>query len=709
MVLLTGGVYAQVPSVASSNIVFSNTYCNRTNISWDVGNGNGRIVIARKAAPVTYSPSDNTYYIARDTFGKVASKVGTDEYVVYNGSSNSVIVFGLEANTVYHFAVFEYNGAGSVFSYKTTNRPTDSVKTEWLNAGFTVNYPHQCENVDTFHFFEDVTQSGSESVTYNWSFGDGRTSTAANPVHSYTNYGIYTVRLTATTTGCVHTTTFMDTVAPLPRVNFILDPDSANNTAIQCFYNQDGSQNRFSFESAVQNPYLGTEIDDATYNWHFGDGSAVFTSRNVRKKRYQQPGIYRVTLIVSTTKNTIDFCTDSFAMYVEVKPRPLDSTKIWFSDTSMCLNSNFFEFQNRTGTVGTSTWTFGDGNSANGDSVSHSYATAGKYRVLFEIVDTAGCYDMFSDSVEVVPQPNNFFNGLKMNYCLGDPKSYLKPNLSGGTFTGNSVSAFDSSFTPAQLGLHYVSYIYRINNCIDTFTAKTVVMPYPELELGPDTSICVGSNIILSDTKDSSSFIWSTGATDSFIDINSTGLYWAEKNNGWCKIRDSVNLAVIDPPAISLGTDSTLCGGAVREVNVSAAEGSYSWSDGYQGPTRAITESGKYWVTVSNKCGEASDTVDLIILPYACEIYIPSAFSPNGDELNNVFRPIGQMEVTRMLIFNRWGEILYETFDPKPEWDGYYLGARVQQDVYFYLITYEKPEGSYTVPTNVSGFVHVVY
>lgn len=709
-------VLAQVPSVGSSNIVFSSTYCNRTNVSWDVGDGDGRIVVCRKGAPVVTNPTDNVYYIPRDTFGKAASKIGTGtgEHVVYNGSGNSVIVFGLESNTTYHFAVFEYNGAGSVFSYKTDDEPSDSVTTEWIDVDFEIDDAHQCENVNLFTFTADVTQSLNNPLQYNWAFGDAQSDTGYSVAHSYNNYGKYTVRLTATSLGCKGTFERIDTVAPLPIVDFYLDPNVNNNDTIQCYYNQDGTQNKFSFISDVQFPYLATGYDFANFFWYFGDGDSS-TQQNARNKRYREPGIYRVSLIVRASKNEyIDWCIDSSFLYVEVKDRPLDSTRIYFSDTSMCLNNNRFEFQNQTGVVPqTSTWYFGDGNSMDGDSVVHSYATPGLYRVLFEIVDTAGCYDKFSDTVEVVPQPNNFFNGLDPFYCEGDPIDYLDPNLGKGQFEGDNVNPVDSSFNPTQLGLNTISYIYQINNCVDTFTQTTWVMPVPRFSLIGDTSICIGSSIDLSVPRDSSTLQWNTGATDSFITVDQSGLYWVQKENGWCSWRDSVDVKVISPPSISLGSDSTLCGGSVRTIDLTSDEATYTWNDGFIGPTRVIDQSGTYWVTVQNKCGIDGDTVDLIVLPYACEIYVPNAFSPNADNTNDVFRPVGQVDITQMMIFNRWGEILYDSEEAgnenKFEWDGYYMDERVQTGAYFFVITYLLPEGGSEKITEVSGVVYVLY
>ena len=697
----------QAPSVQSSNILFSNTYCNRTNVAWTNGDGNGRIVIARKGSPVTATPSDNTYYIPRDTFGNAASEISTGQFVVYNGAGNSVIVFGLESNTVYHFAVYEYNGAGSVFSYLTSNEPQDSVLTEWLDADFTIDTPHQCFNVNSFDFSENATQSGSETISFSWNFDDGNTSTAADPSHVYTSSGIYDVSLTATTTGCTHTVVKKDTVVPLPIPSFILNADSPNNDQIQCFYNADGSTNRFSFYNTSSYPVISGATNQNIVNWDLGDGS-MSVQNHIRSKSYSLPGQYRINLTIRSTMNGGNhFCVDSTQMIVEVKPRPLDSTLIYFSDTSMCLNQNDFTFENRTGIPGTSMWFFGDGNSAAGDTVQHSYLNAGMYNVRFEIVDTAGCYDEFDDSVEVVPQPNNFFSGLSPYYCQGDPLVSLMPNLTGGQFEGDQVSA--TNFNPVQLGLNRISYIYQEGNCRDTSTQSVWVMPIPVFDLGNDTSICTGTTLDLTVVQDSSTFTWSNSGGTNMASFGTAGLIWVEKDNGWCSYRDSLNLTVITAPQIDLGSDTTLCGDGIRSVDLTSDEATYTWSDGYPGPIRDITQTGNYSVTVTNKCGSATDDLDITILPYACELYVPNAFSPNGDAYNNVFRPIGQVVVERMIIFNRWGEILVDIPGPNPEWDGTYQGELMPVGTYFFEIIYQDPQGEFALPRSEAGHVYLLY
>src|SRR5690606_26464831 len=95
------------------------------------GNGDGRVVIARKAGAVNASPADVTFYSYDENFGGGA-KLNDDNFVVYRGAGSSITVKQLEPNTTYHFAIFEYNGnnspiylkPGDVFSTTTNAGPS---------------------------------------------------------------------------------------------------------------------------------------------------------------------------------------------------------------------------------------------------------------------------------------------------------------------------------------------------------------------------------------------------------------------------------------------------------------------------------------------------------------------------------------------------------------------------------------------------------
>jgi gliding motility-associated-like protein len=71
-------------------------------------------------------------------------------------------------------------------------------------------------------------------------------------------------------------------------------------------------------------------------------------------------------------------------------------------------------------------------------------------------------------------------------------------------------------------------------------------------------------------------------------------------------------------------------------------------------------------------------------------IFIPNTFTPNGDGLNDVFIPVGKSIASiRLMIFDRWGEALYETTDMEMGWDGTYRGEVVKNDMYVWRLTYK--------------------
>ena len=326
------------------------------------------------------------------------------------------------------------------------------------------------------------------------------------------------------------------------------------------------------------------------------------------------------------------------------------------------------------------------------------------------MLDTAGCYDEYHDTIEVITQPNNFFTELDSTYCLGDASETMIANIAGGTYVGDNIDPVTGEFTPATVGYNYVGYAIEENGCLDTFEVRTNVLPIPTFEIGRDTFICAGETIRYTLNPSPALTTWNTGSSDTFLDVTSAGLYWAQLNSSGCTFRDSFQVNSITSPSIDLGRDTTMCGGGTLSVDVTSDEATYTWNDGYVGSTRVLASTGFYEVTVTNKCGSATDQIDVNVLPYACTIFVPSAFTPNYDKLNNTFQPTGYVDLLQMQIFNRWGEKLYESDDPNNmSWDGTFKGERVQQGCYFYLIRYMKPEDEGFVPTLLKGEVHVLY
>jgi gliding motility-associated-like protein len=455
----------------------------------------------------------------------------------------------------------------------------------------------------------------------------------------------------------------------------------------------------------------GTQlIDQFDLFWTFGDGGAETNLISVHHT-YDEPGIYPVKLILKSTQNKIEFCEDSVKIDVQVFPSPIDSSLLEY-DTLMCMKNNSFLFEhNTTNGAINHNWDFGDGNNGSGSSVSHSYAAPGMYMFELSATDQKACFANFKDSVVVIPTPNNKILGLDSRYCEGDKKVQLTTSMQGGTWISPKVNVSTDEFNPNVLGENIIKYIVDVDGCLDTTMVSTTVYPIPRFEMGNDTSVCTGNTIQLHIGKDSSTIRWSNGDTDSFTNVSSGGILWVEKRVDGCEFRDSIFVNQITQPYVNLGGDSLLCGDGVVSINIGAAEGTYVWSDGYMGGgEREITSSGTYRVVATNKCGSDSDEVALEFLPYVCDIFIPSAFSPNGDGLNDVFQPSGNVEITSMEIYSRWGELLYTSNDPKDRfgWDGMYQDKKSQNGHYFFIIRYLLPENGYGRPKVASGEVYLI-
>jgi gliding motility-associated-like protein len=120
----------------------------------------------------------------------------------------------------------------------------------------------------------------------------------------------------------------------------------------------------------------------------------------------------------------------------------------------------------------------------------------------------------------------------------------------------------------------------------------------------------------------------------------------------------------------------------------------------------AINEKGRYWVYVSNPCGEASDTV--VIETRNCEpaIWAPNAFTPNGDGLNDSFRVQGQnIDEYYLAIYDRWGEKVFETKDIHHAWDGRCQNRLCSTGVYIWMIRYSSLSSEYPVNEILKGTV----
>lgn len=204
---------------------------------------------------------------------------------------------------------------------------------------------------------------------------------------------------------------------------------------------------------------------------------------------------------------------------------------------------------------------------------------------------------------------------------------------------------------------------------------------------------------------------WNTGSTDSIISITKSGTYTVEVTIDGCVLTDTV-VAIVPPdanltPPILRG-DTTLCEGKKIELSATAVPGQYEWSTGESLPKITVSKTNNYAVTVTNRCGIYDDDVDITFKRCACNVYIPTAFSPNddgvNDELQVYFGCDFDYKVKRFQIFNRWGSPVFSAIDTNDiRWNGQINGQALTSDVYVWFLEYSFEIDGKTKNVSESG------
>jgi gliding motility-associated-like protein len=260
--------------------------------------------------------------------------------------------------------------------------------------------------------------------------------------------------------------------------------------------------------------------------------------------------------------------------------------------------------------------------------------------------------------------------------------------------------------------------------------------------LGPDRYICPGTSTILDAGGGFTTYLWSTGETTRTITVSTVGTYSVTITKTGCTATDTLIISQL--PAVSSSLDTTICYGAgyfaggamqstsgiyidtlktsagcdsVKTTNLTVkqripidlggirsicpgetitldatlAGATYTWQDSSTDSILVVNKPGIYWVQVTyNKC-TAADTV--WITECSAELWFPSAFTPNGDGVNDFFRPKGiNIAKFHLTVYSRWGQMLFETGDMERGWDGSVKGILCPADTYTFMATYEGTE-----------------
>lgn len=251
--------------------------------------------------------------------------------------------------------------------------------------------------------------------------------------------------------------------------------------------------------------------------------------------------------------------------------------------------------------------------------------------------------------------------------------------------------------TYAAPGVYDVKLIVYKIDCSglnDTIIRKIWIAGSGEF-LGVDTSSCnvlslqIGVEEILG-----ANYLWNTGFTGNKITTTGFGDYWLEIDQNGCKLRDTIKVSPMPQPTVSLGIDTGICKyKPVVLKTLSSNYDSYLWSTGETTQSILVNQTGMYHVTVSKNSCQVSDTIQ--VLQGDCDVYIPSAFTPNNDNLNETFGVVDNttLQFFSLQIYSKWGQLIFSSNDVTKKWDGTFKGKKMPVGSYLWMLNYTNIRG----------------
>lgn len=561
----------------------------------------------------------------------------------------------------------------------------------------------------------DFTNNSTINCTYLWNFGDGNTSSGTNPIHIYVNTTNnpqnYNISLITTSTfGCKDTANGTITVYPKPNASLSID----NSTGCAPYNVQ------FTNNSSGATSFL----------YYFGDNTTSTSTNSIVNHTYDNitntPVSYNCQLIIQNSYG----CSDSTQLIVTVYPRVVAQ---FTSDSTGCTPLNIL-FSNHSLNASSYLWNFGDGSTSTLFEPSHLFinTTTGTlpYPVQLTVTSSYGCSSVYSKNILVYAVPNASFTVDSTTIHFPN-KTIVLDNTTQGTWQYqwsfgdglNSTLIEPQQHNYSSWGNYTITLIASSIHCSDTATTNiSIIPPAPIAHYEPSyASGCLPLTVnFTNQSLYATQYLWDFGDGNSSTEINPVYTYSSEGSYTVTLIatgpggQTSYNAGSIEvfPNAAAYFTVSPsvvfIPDQAVQCFNLSQHADNYLWifGDGItstvESPQHYYTQEGEYNIElIANNVHQCPDTFTLyraVVAKSSGQIEFPSAFTPNPngpnggkfeahDVNNDVFHPIFVgVETYTLSIYNRWGELIFESSDPNIGWDGYYREELCKQDVYVWKV-----------------------
>lgn len=566
---------------------------------------------------------------------------------------------------------------------------------------------------DTLQFTGTSQWGTFTPVAYRWDFPDNTVAVSKDTLKKFSSAGTHAVRYRIyASNGCAGDTTKMVTVNENPLAAF-----TASATVICA-----GDSVQFTDNSSISSGSLTNR------HWIFGDGNtANRPDGSPFFHRYTMAGNYTVMLITEAANGCV---SDTASLAINVLPRPLAkfgySRNICAGDSVLLSDSS----QAGAGVLNSWHWNFGDGNSithTNGNPFYHTYNTPGNYTISLVAGSSSSCKsDTFKVTVTVNNRPAATISssGLpcvdsvqqfssSFTYNSSNPATYYWDFGDGQTTSSTASGSITHNYTSPQANITVKHAVALGPGCV----SDTATLVIPLIQVNP-----VASFTILADTfcenkpvrftappnAAVNNWNWNFGngtgtqtppVTRTYATAGNYTISLQVKTAAGCASSPYTQSLTINPsPVISAGPDKFISQGASVTLDataVNAAAYNFLWSPGtylnnntvlnpVSTPDATIT----YTLQAVDRVNLCTATDQVVITPVS-KLYIPNAFTPNNDGLNDQWRIPGLAIYPGAVvsIFNREGQKLYESknYFTQP-WNGMYKGVAVPNAVYVYLI-----------------------
>ncbi|MFH0866370.1 MAG: gliding motility-associated C-terminal domain-containing protein [Bacteroidota bacterium] len=306
-------------------------------------------------------------------------------------------------------------------------------------------------------------------------------------------------------------------------------------------------------------------------------------------------------------------------------------------------------------------------------------------------IDSATVIDTSSFSADAGPN---------QAVCTGDSVTL--------TATGGTTYQWSTGASTASVNvMPSVTTLYTVTvsdgACTATDTVTVSVNAVPAANITGDTLICTGATVTLT-ASGGSSYIWNTSETTAAITVSplSATTYNVTVSNAGCSSTADITINLSTPPTANAGNDTTINIGGSAQLDGSGGV-SFSWSpvatlscSNCADPSASPLSTTTYVlvITDANGCTDV-DTVIVTVDMNCGEVFVPNAFSPNSDGQNELECVYGNcIQTMEFAIYDRWGEKVFETTNPKECWDGTYKGKELNTGAFVYYMKATLYDGS---------------